>query len=252
MTVIVGVRCSDGVVIGSDSLATTAMGPQHLMALQSNNKIKIFENKVIVASTGAVGFSQRLTEHVQQAITGGVFANNRRECITNISRRLLSDFQNSLVQSRPGQGLGFGALMAAVIQNIPCLVEYGTMDFQPEVREGNLFFVSIGSGQMLADPFLAFVSRVLWHGQMPDVENAKFGVYWVLDHTIKYAPGGIGAPIKLAVLRRVDGNWKAEELQDTQEAAEYIDELETHIAGFARQTIESAESIALPSLPPAS
>lgn len=252
MTVIVGVRCSDGVVIGADSVATSAHGTQPLIHLPSNSKIQIFQNCVIVAATGAVGYSQRLTEHIEAAIAGGVFNNmNWRECTTNISRRVLSDLQNSLASRHPTQGIGYGALLAAAIQNEPCLVEYGTTDFQPEIKTGNLFFVTMGSGQVLADPFFAFVTRVLWGNQMPDVERGKFGVYWVLDHTIKLAPGGVGGPIKLAVLRQINGQWKAEEI-DTQEAAEYINALETHIGQYAPQaTIEQAPTNPIPEPPAA-
>ena len=57
----------------------------------------------------------------------------------------------------------------------------------------------MGSGQVLADPFLAFVSRVLWQGKQPDVKTATFGVYWALDHAIKFAPGGIGAIRKVGL-----------------------------------------------------
>jgi hypothetical protein len=35
---------------------------------------------------------------------------------------------------------------------------------------------------------------------MPTVDQARFGVYWVLDHTIKLAPGGVGGPIKMSEL----------------------------------------------------
>jgi hypothetical protein len=98
----------------------------------------------------------------------------------------------------------------------------------------------MGSGQMLADPFLAFVCTVLWGGKMPDVDHGKFGVYWVLAHTIKLAPGKVGLPIRLTTLRQIGGTWVAQE-QDTQESAQYIDEIETHIGGFAPQaTIEEA------------
>jgi hypothetical protein len=64
-----------------------------------------------------------------------------------------------------------------------------TYDFQPEIKRGKLFFVSMGSGQPLADPFLAFVKRVLWKDQTPTVDAAKIGVYWALSHTIDCASG---------------------------------------------------------------
>ena len=59
--------------------------------------------------------------------------------------------------------------MAAAVKDGPFLAEFGTTDFQPEIKTGKLFFVSMGSGQMLANPFLAFVCRVLWDSKMPDV-----------------------------------------------------------------------------------
>jgi hypothetical protein len=68
---------------------------------------------------------------------------------------------------------------------------------------------------MLADPFLAFVCRVLWSNKMPTADDGKFGVYRVLDHTIKHAPGHVGYPICLATLtKNKDGKWIAKE-EDT-------------------------------------
>ena len=114
-----------------------------------------------------------------------------------------------------------------------------TGDFQPEIKAEKLFFVSMGSGQMLADPFLAFVSKVLWKNKMPTVEEAKLGVYWVLDHTVKLASGKVGPPIRLATLRMTEGKWTAAE-QDTQEFAQYVEELENHIGEFIRAPVEDA------------
>jgi hypothetical protein len=222
------------------------MGLQPLLSLPFDSKIQIFGN-VIVATTGAVGLSQRLSAHIEEAIAGGVFnGQKRRECITNISRRVLTDFGNSLVQNHPQRGLGFGALIATVHGNAPFLAEYATTDFQPEIKEGNLFFVSMGSGQMLADPFLAFVSRVLWKSQMPTVADGKFGVYWVLKHAITLAPGGVGGPSVIATLQKVNNVWTAATLEDLQEADEYITELESHIGKFARTTIEEAPAVPIP------
>jgi hypothetical protein len=141
----------------------------------------------------------------------------------------------------PPNGLGCGALFAACIKGESVLIEYDPVTFQPEIKEDNLFFVSMGSGQALADPFLAFVARVLWGNTRPSVERAKFGVYWALDHTIKHAPGGVGGPIRLAELR---------EIKETQETAQYITDLETHIAEFALRPLAAAPVEAPPVAPP--
>lgn len=250
MTVIVGVRCTDGIVVGSDSVASSAMGASPLISLPSNSKIQIFPGNVIVATTGSVGYTQRLHAQIELAIKGNVFKNLPvHECTANIAKRMLSDLQSSMAQRHAQQGLQFGALIAAPIRDEAYLVEYGTMDFQPEIKKDKLFFVSMGSGQLLADPFLAFVKRMLWKDEPPTVDVGKFGVYWVLDHTIRLAPGGVGGPIKLATLRQVGGAWTAEGLEDTQEQAEYVGELETHVGNFARHTIEQAPTTPPPAPP---
>jgi hypothetical protein len=114
---------------------------------------------------------------------------------------MITDLQGSKAANWPQDGLRFGGLMAAVVKDGPFLAEFGTTDFQAELKTGKIFFGSMGSGQMLADPFLAFVCRVLWDNEMPSVDRGKFGVYWVLAHTIKLAPGKVGPPIQLATLR---------------------------------------------------
>lgn len=250
MTVIVGVRCTDGIVVGSDSIATSAMGANNLMQVPSNSKIQIFPENVIVAATGSVGFTQRLSVQIEKAIKGAVFKNLPvNECTANIANKMLTDLQSSMVQKHPQHGIGFGALIAAPIKGEPYLVEFGTMDFQPEIRKDKLFFVSMGSGQLLADPFLAFVKRVLWKDEVPTVDIGKFGVYWVLDHTIRLMPGGVGGPIKLAVLRKVEGQWTAQEIEDMQGQAQYVAELESYISKFALATLENVQAVPPPKPP---
>ncbi len=242
MTVLVGVRCSDGVVIGADSIATASMGHFPLIHLEADPKIQICKDAVIVATTGAVGYSQRLNSLIEAAAKGNVFANlSAREATTNISKKFITDLQESKAPSWPQEGWRFGGLLAAADKDGPYLAEFSTLDFQAEMKTGKIFFGSMGSGQMLADPFLAFVCRVLWKSEMPTVDQGKFGVYWVLNHTIKLAPGKVGHPIRLATLRKTNGVWVAKE-QDTQESAQYIEELENYIGSFAPQaTIEEAK-----------
>jgi hypothetical protein len=224
------------------------MGQLPLIHLPFDGKIKVFGN-VIVACTGSIGYAQRLHEHIEAAIKGGVFTNfAARECTGNISKRFITDLVGSMAPMGGQNGIGFGALIATHLKDGPLLAEFGTNDFQPEVKTDKLFFVSMGSGQMLADPFLAFVSKVLWKSKMPTVEEAKLGVYWVLDHTLKLAPGKVGPPIRLATLRITDGKWAAAE-QDTQEFAQYVEELEDYIGLFIRAPVEEAEANPPPAPP---
>jgi hypothetical protein len=142
-------------------------------------------------------------------------------------------------------------MIAAIHGGQPFLVEYDTANFQPEIKEGKTFFVSMGSGQMLADPFLAFVARVMWGSTMPTVADAKFGVYWALKHAITLAPGGVGGPIVIATLEKNEANWVAAEMAENQELEQYIADLEQHIGAFARKSISEAPAAPIPVPEPA-
>jgi hypothetical protein len=230
VTIIVGVKCTDGVVIGSDSIATSAVGVTPIMQLQSNDKIRIFGGKIIIATTGSVGFTQRFHRHVEDAVTAKIFTQLKKpERAPNLSHRFLQDLRSSSTPYDNNNGFGFGALLAAEFDSEPCLVEYDTAKFQPEFKEKKLFFAAMGSGQPLADPFLAFVSRVLWKDTLPDVRFGRFGLYWALSHTIGLAPGLVGGPIKMAVLTKNNNVWSATMAEDNQESSEFIASLESRI-----------------------
>jgi hypothetical protein len=255
VTILVGVRCTDGVVIGADSMATSSIGPQRLIQILSDDKINIIGNKVIIACSGPVGLGQRFYGVVKAAWDppNKLFQKSCAECVREISRATLKNFEHTGVQRQPPHqgGLHFGSLMAAPLDGAAQLVEFGTLDFQPEIKKDRLHFVSMGSGQVLADPFLAFVSRVLWEGKPPDVQMGAFGLYWVLSHTIQYAPGGVGKPIKIAVLKKEKGDWIARSVEgdELQEPEQHVAEIEKLIARYPRQSIEAATGTPPPDPP---
>lgn len=250
MTVLVGVKCSDGIVIGADSIATSAAGPQGIVQLPTD-KLVIVGDRVILAGTGAVGLGQRFGAAVKAHWDAKGFQKPLLDCAKALTATALQDFQSTGVQRHPQYGIGYGALLAAPLSDAPELVEFAITDFQPEIKRDKLHFVTMGSGQSLADPFIAFVSRVLWDGAMPDVQTGMFGVYWALQHTIKYAPGGVGDPIRLATLRRENGAWRARILEDAEldELAQHIGEIEKRIGNYPADILKQAQAEALP-VPP--
>ncbi len=252
MTVLIGVKCTDGVVIGADSMATSTHGPAHLLQTPTD-KIQIIGEKVIIAGSGSVGLSQRFAHIVHLMWNANHFQNSLWDCLRGISANAMQDFKSTNVPFMgPPNGFGFGALLAAPIEDKAHLVEYGIADLQPELKDGKLTFVAMGSGQMLAEPFVAFVRRVLWAGGEPDVQAATFGVYWALDHTIKYAPGGVGEPIKIAILKRVKRQWKARLLGDEelQEQLQHIAQFEKRIGQYPKEILEEPNIAAPPAPPP--
>lgn len=251
MTVLVGVACSDGAVIGADSIATSSAGPHPLIRIRSDDKIKIVSERVIIAGTGSVGLAQRFHAIVEKSWDSKVFTKKPNECFKELAAEGVKDFSSTGIPRHPQHGFGFGAMLAVPLGDKAELVEFGLTDFQPERKIGNMHFVSMGSGQILADPFLAFVSRVLWGGKQPDVKAAMFGVYWALRHAITYAPGGVGEPINISILRREKGQWLARCLaeDELQEQSQHISAIEARIAKYPAEVISEAPST-LPPAPP--
>src|SRR6266436_1341578 len=71
MTVIVGILCSDGVVIGSDSaMAAGRALTGYTIERQDGDvlKIEIIADDTITAVTGAMGLAQRFNEQVEATI----------------------------------------------------------------------------------------------------------------------------------------------------------------------------------------
>lgn len=209
MTAIVGVYCKDGVVIGSDSSATFSAGGIRTIE-QPHEKIQIIGERVIVAGTGQVGLGQRFTSIVQKSHDAKLFDNNPSLDMARIlSKETRSNFSETGVEKNQ-----YGALVAYPSGKKHSLCEFATTDFQPELKNEKLWFVSMGSGQLITDPFLAFIHEVFWDKGLPTVTDAVFAVKWTLDQAVKYNPGGINGPIRIAILENVADKLKARLLSD--------------------------------------
>lgn len=220
MTVLVGIRCKDGIVIGSDSSATSTMGQFPLIEMPTK-KIDLINDKIIVAGTGQVGLGQRFKSVVEKAWEQKVFQHDHIEVGKQLSQRAIADF--AFTQANKGQ---FGALVAFTCKDKqPHLCEFSTNDFQPEFKEiSRLWYVAMGSGQALAEPFIAFVRDVFWEKDIPNIQDGIFAAYWTLAHTIQLNAGGINGPISIATLRCVDGSFQAK-VFDEEELAEHKDNI---------------------------
>jgi 20S proteasome alpha/beta subunit len=252
MTVLVGILCDDGVVIGSDSTMTFGAGP-HIRTIEQSNAVKvhIIGNKLITATTGSVGLSQRYVEILKAMSNGGKLNQAKvMEQATFIAEEVAKDFRRttSALQMQANHGWGLGALLGMAVNGNPELFEYDHIGFQPE-RKGDkdaegkcrtTRIVSMGSGQTLADPFLGFISGVFWKDDAPRLVDAKLAVVWTLQHTITLNTGGIGGEVQLAVLEKINNQWTAH-MADTGEIQEQIADLEKHIGSYRSGMIESSK-----------
>lgn len=194
MTAIVGLLCDNGCVIGTDSSATFAAGRTPTIE-QPTEKLHIIGDSVVVAGTGQVGLGQRFCAVVDKWWQGGNFNGSPLEIAKALSALCQQDFASTGVQK--GQ---YGALVAFYSEGKFSLCEFAVPDFQPELKIGRIWYCSMGSGQPITDPFLAFMREVFWEGVCPNTVDGVFAVTWALDHVISVNPGGINGPARIAVL----------------------------------------------------
>jgi hypothetical protein len=211
VTAVVGVLCRDGVVVGTDSSCTftTGVGPPTIE--QPTEKLKICSDAVIIAGTGQFGLGQRFGFIVETAYNEKLFARGPHftSIGTELCKRARTDFGSTGVQMSQ-----YGALIGFSFADKPYLCEFAVSDFQPEFKTETMWYCSMGSGQPITDPFLALMREIFWHKGPPRVQDATFAVTWALDHAVQVNPGGINAPVRIAVLEKHSGKFRARLLDD--------------------------------------
>jgi 20S proteasome alpha/beta subunit len=211
VTAVVGVLCTDGVVVGTDSSVTFAHG-QFRTIEQTAEKLDVIGDSIIVAGTGSVGLGQRFCEVVKQSWDAKAFSRlSPVEVGKDLCSKGLADFGATLVSAG-----SYGALVAFLSGGRPHLCELDPATFQPELKTERIWYASLGSSQPITDPFLGLMRRVFWADGRPTVRDAVFVVTWALHHAIEVNPGGVNAPERIAVLEKSGGKYSARVLEDQE------------------------------------
>ena len=240
MTAIVGILCKKGVVVGADSSATFASGQIRTIE-QKTKKISIIEDKYIIAGTGQIGLGQRFVHELEKVVKNPHFASHPPvELCRVISEVCIKNFITTNVQQNQ-----YGALFAFPFKKTTFnLCEFDPSTMQPELKTDSLWYVSMGSGQIITDPFLGFIRKIFWHDGKPSLQQGILTAIWTLQHAIELNPGGINEPIDIAILEEIEGEkgreYKARMLTEgeIEENKNHIKELENHIARFTTEKID--------------
>ena len=215
MTLIVGILCSDGVVVASDSAATFGAGGRPTIGQQIVRKVHRLNDHLLFSSTGAVGMAQLLADKVGTLWNNGTLSGSKcptpesaMDCIgkeivnlvgpylqtAKLQHEITGDASSSLCKS----------LVALPVGKVPCLFNFD-YNGAPERSTAELPFISMGSGQPIADPFLALLHRLLWKGAEPTVAEGRLAAVWTIEHVSQTNPGGVGGAVQLATLSLTSG-----------------------------------------------
>jgi 20S proteasome alpha/beta subunit len=216
VTLLVGIRCEDGVVVASDSAATYAAGTAYTIGQQEVPKVHKLSERLVYASSGAIGISQLVISALQKMDKQNFFgkAESPTDAMAVTSRAIADAVKHvhesagrlvPLVGREEAQMTAVcKSLVAAVVKKEPSLFQFDYSGAPEEVGT-DLVFVALGSGQPLADPFLALLKRILWKGRRPKLPEGRFVAAWTIRHVSQTVFGLVGGPIQMASVSCEDG-----------------------------------------------
>ena len=223
MTLVIGVRCGDGIVIGADSVATYATpAGEYTVEQRMDSKVHKVDDKLLYAFSGSASLGQDVMQSLSRA-----WERNKNESKAHIRRSFsraatepIKDYADRirhvrlLLPEATLQDIGISSIVAFAAGDEHALIQYSLEGHPEEFNEG-LPFVTIGSGQPYADPFVAFVKRVAWQDRQPrTVKQGIVGVLWALQYVSDSSSSiGVGGPFTIGVLEKREGEWQAGVLQ---------------------------------------
>lgn len=249
MTLVIGIKCKNGIVVGADSMATSG---GYINVEKNSTKIHVYDKNVIVGISGSVGMSQIELDSLKEHWQSEVVLKAKNLAKEFISRTAFTatlpylEFSKTLLNGQIDHNLFTGLLVAAPICEEPVLLMF---DHQKSVMEAdeNIFFLSLGSGAPMAEPFLKFIDRVSWKGEPPQtINDGVFGVLWALHHVIQTnATMGVGGNPQIAILEIQDNKgWHARILPEEEllEHQDRVIDAEENISDYISGPNEDSNS----------
>lgn len=220
MTVVVAFFCSDGVVIGADSMLTPSMGGTPI-GHHHGQKISILQGPQLYAFAGDLGQSERVKIMCDGSYQLLAQAIHPIDFPLAITQGMIQQFQNTGILNN----INCSPIVAFEhAGNFHCCVFEGAL--QPRLLDADHYFVALGSGKLSADPFLRFLTDTFCANGQPTIAEAVFLTAWTIQHVIEVNPGGVAAPIRIATLHRSGGQTIAEKLHN-QDIDEHLQAVES-------------------------
>ncbi len=262
-------KCSDGAVVGADGAATSGMG----IIQPGSKKLRVFDDRLLIGVAGHVGVGQRIIGEVHAAFSlsgssNKILERKPHEAMKGLSdaiRRPISDehqYAASVPQQFAPDQFAYGtntviALPLSKTSAAPSLFAFDNHGMSFELTEAAPT-VSIGTGQPIAEPFLAFLRHALLGNAAPSVVQGVFLVLWTIDQAIRTQVFGLSQPVQIVAIERRkngrDGKWRTRELSDADflEHRQFISTLEASLRDdfLAGGRIEPAATTPEPPPPP--
>jgi hypothetical protein len=181
--------------------------------------------------------SQLLIDKIRAVWNPNYFANARpTEAMHRIGTAIAETVKIYATNAQAFQQIGgFNALcqslVAVPVKGIPQLFQFDNGGI-PEAATKELPFVALGSGQQIADPFLAFLRKILWKDRTPTMAEGRLVAAWTVCHVAETNPGGVALPLQMFCLTTVNGKPVIEPMEGPEEHIQQIDAAESALRNF--------------------
>ncbi len=264
MTIIVGIKCENGVVIVCDGAASYATAEGTPTIKQPTKKLVILGDGLILGVSGAVSLHQCFQQEIEAYIVKykgwkpryfqsadelRKFANGQlfphvRDAVDRAKAT------GAVIKSAPVDAFQHSILAFAPKAGDVCLAQI-MPSCQVELASDDLPFIAVGSGQPAADPFLAFIRRLLWTDHKPSLSEGILAALWAVKHVIDVQPGMVAPPYQIMTLEISKGSLVATDKSDAlAEHMEMIETIEKKIRESALDLFKGGPTDPMPEPPP--
>jgi 20S proteasome alpha/beta subunit len=213
MTIVVCIKCHDGVVVAADSMLS--VGELQL----SGQKIHLI-NDNIFAFAGDLGFAERFRAYIDNEEPDHEY--HKIEYSTSLGNAFSEHLEKSNIDREKVP------LHAVLVHSHNDELEaciYAPF-WNPRYLDKDHFFHAIGSGVTAALPFLAFLLKSLDQDKHPpSLVDGKLFAVWAVLYATERLSGGVGGEIDVAIAEKKAGRPVFHEL-----SRDDIEELIQHIA----------------------
>jgi hypothetical protein len=228
MTIAIGLYCTDGLVIATDSAITVAT---HDGATTEMKAPKIFHlmNDVIFAYSGNSIMAERIRRRLASFLPEWV---EESATADDLGDRICTEFEKmfSKYVVDPMKGVDCTIMLGMIFKGKPELLLFSG-GFKPQFYSKDYFYAAHGSGKQFADPFMSFIQNTCDIKTLM-VEHARLLSYWIIDHVIEANTGGVRGPVQLQYFLKRSGETEHSHLaiDGTEEYEDKIQEINGRIS----------------------
>jgi hypothetical protein len=211
---------------------------------------------LLYSSTGAIGISQVISNGLKTGWDKKEFSGPPPEVMDKIGKKLVqllgpylqaATWTHSLVGDASASLCK--SLVAIPVQHTPCLFSFD-YNGAPEQTSAELPFIAMGSGQPIADPFLALLKRLLWQNTQPTLAEGRFAATWTIDHVRLVNPGGVGGKIQLATLATNPGKQPTLSMLSEEDIQEHLVQIRAAEQALVMELRRPAQAGGTDAVPP--